>query len=328
MEYKFQECKGLPGGDISFETLLDQGSCPPMEDALFAACPVADWRRPKDNYFGLFSVFDGGPSLELEEEKPLEYLSDNKKTLGQEAIDIATRVMSEYLGNQRLLCPDICVQTINAEIHQYAYRHREIPEAILPHLATTAAVVDIDFENNAAHWCWCGNSPVIFVRRGHRGETVIRYSSMHYDREFLKIWKEINFQKKKNGQGRKFFKELLKPFEGKIKKLKEKINVEYGLLNGDRAADKFIFRSGFDPKPLDNIEHIILCTDGFLPPQENPGRGRAVEELVKVYLKSGLKGVYENTRHKEAQDPDCQKYTHFRRNDDIAAIAINLTKRL
>lgn len=96
-------------------------------------------------------------------------------------------------------------------------------------------------------------------------------------------------------------------------------NVDYGVINGDPAAERFIVHGR---EPLERVRHLLLFTDGLLLPRTDPDGDDDLAPLVARFEESGLVGVKSLVREVESSDPDCRARPRFKPHDDIAAIAL------
>jgi hypothetical protein len=77
---------------------------------------------------------------------------------------------------------------------------------------------------------------------------------------------------------------------------------------------------------LERVKHILLFTDGLIPPKKDPKAKDNFDEFVQTFLKEGLEAVKNKIRTKEKTDPSCREYPRYKQHDDIAAIAVILDK--
>ncbi|PLY07422.1 MAG: hypothetical protein C0622_00095 [Desulfuromonas sp.] len=99
------------------------------------------------------------------------------------------------------------------------------------------------------------------------------------------------------------------------------MNRDYGVINGEQQALDFLASGSCS---LADIRHLLIFTDGLLPPTEDPDAEPDFSWLVNLYLKGGLGLVHERIRTLEAADPDCHRYPRFKMHDDVAAVALSL----
>lgn len=105
-----------------------------------------------------------------------------------------------------------------------------------------------------------------------------------------------------------------------IETVREGMNRDYGVLNGEREAVGF-FRAGAEP--VGGVKSVLLFTDGLDVPCASPARRKDYSCLVGMAREFGLQGLRDHVRGREAADPDIELYPRFKKHDDIAAIAIH-----
>ncbi|GAB6112333.1 protein phosphatase 2C domain-containing protein [Desulfomicrobium salsuginis] len=105
-----------------------------------------------------------------------------------------------------------------------------------------------------------------------------------------------------------------------IETVREGMNRDYGVLNGEREAVGF-FRAGAEP--VGGVKSVLLFTDGLDVPCTSPARRKDYSCLVGMARELGLQGLRDHVRGREAADPDIELYPRFKKHDDIAAIAIH-----
>lgn len=105
-----------------------------------------------------------------------------------------------------------------------------------------------------------------------------------------------------------------------IEAVREGMNRDYGVLNGEREAVEF-FRTGVEA--ADSVKGVLMFTDGLDVPCASPARRKDYSCLVGMARELGLHGLRDHVRSREAADPDIELYPRFKKHDDIAAIAIH-----
>lgn len=103
-------------------------------------------------------------------------------------------------------------------------------------------------------------------------------------------------------------------------KLKEKMNVTYGMFSGEEQALSFLNKGR---ESLKQIKHILIFTDGLLIPKEDPKAKDDFDTFVKLFLGGGLLKIKNYVRGIEKDDPECWRCPRFKQYDDIAAISIS-----
>ncbi len=174
--------------------------------------------------------------------------------------------------------------------------------------STSAAVVKV--QEDRLEWVQIGDSQIIAIDASGGYRLLSEYRN--HDRLTLRRLKSLFEQDDPDPHG------TLRPY---IERVRLQMNRQYGAMNGDREALNFL-------KPgrcsLQGIRHVLLFTDGLLPPAENPDEDHDLQWLVDLYLEGGLALVQKCVRTKEQSDPDCRIYPRFKPHDDIAAIALSM----
>jgi len=130
---------------------------------------------------------------------------------------------------------------------------------------TTVSVVRI--RDKEFEWAQIGDSSIVVICKDSSFKKLPNYS---WDAETLTLWK------KSASRGIKSISQLSE-MEAQVKKVRRQANITYGYLNGDPKAVSFLKHG---TESLENVAHILLFTDGFELPQENPSADGA-EALVK-----------------------------------------------
>lgn len=168
--------------------------------------------------------------------------------------------------------------------------------------STSAAVVRL--RDNAIEWFQTGDSQVVFIGK----DGGFRVAARREDHDYPTLSK-IKEQGRHHAQ-----------VETLIKTVREGMNQEYGVLNGERAAVDF-FQGGVEPAR--DVQAVLLFTDGLDMPCATPAPHKDFSCLVDKARNLGLHGLRDHVRGKEAADPDIKLYPRFKKHDDIAAIAIH-----
>lgn len=168
--------------------------------------------------------------------------------------------------------------------------------------STSAAVVRLT--GKGIEWFRTGDAQVVFVD----GDGGFRVAAGRDDHDYptLKMIAE---------RGRRH-----PDVQGLIAAVRQGMNRDYGVLNGEREAEDF-FLAGLEP--AGNVRSVLLFTDGLDVPCETPRRRKDFSCLVAKWREHGLTGLRDHVRSLEAADPDIERYPRFKRHDDIAAIAIH-----
>jgi serine/threonine protein phosphatase PrpC len=172
--------------------------------------------------------------------------------------------------------------------------------------ATSAAVVRI--EESSFEFCQIGDCLIMVVRND--GSFTLLTPDTAHDRETLSLWKNSHVPAGIT------IHELL---ADQIRTIRNNMNICYGVLNGEPEAVHFL---RYGRESLDNVQAVLLFTDGLFLPKEDPHQLDNWPLFVDLYLSGGLSAIHEKVRFLERQDPGCRLYPRFKTHDDIAAIAI------
>jgi hypothetical protein len=271
---------------ISTDHLLDKGVGKMNEDAVF----IGDKR---------FGVFDGASSLD-------GYTDEEGKTGGYLAANIAKEtfegsnadIVATALEANRKIGGAMAAKNIDINRKEGTW-------------CSTMAVVDIDTKNKKLEWAQIADALILVIKKDGSFQSLIEDDYDH-DRGVMTLWKQM---------ANAHTDDIRSKVQENIVELRRTANEKYGVLNGDPNAEKFIRKGSV---PLMNVAHILLFTDGMIPPKEDPTAADDFSDLVKWYLEGGLPNVRNHIREIEESDPNCWKYPRYKKSDDIGAIAINL----
>lgn len=174
---------------------------------------------------------------------------------------------------------------------------------------STMAVVEIDVTRKTFTWAQIADSLIIAIKRDGTFKNLIA-GEYDMDRDVMMRWKELADNREHDIRTR---------LQNDIVNLRRTANEAYGVLNGDPAAARFL-RTGSGS--LADIGHLLVFTDGMIPPKGNPAAPDDFSELVGWYLEGGLPQVRNRIRELETSDPNCWKYPRYKQSDDMAAVAV------
>lgn len=242
----------------------------------------------------LFGVFDGATSVE-------NSFFEKTKTGGMIASSTAGSVFSKNhyplvdlaRGANRAILDKMVAHGVDFSSRERLW-------------STSAAVVRI--KKGEVEWIQTGDAFIIMIYKDHSYKLFTEKNDQDY--ETLSMWKCMS------RHCRESIGEVLRD---QIKKVRLEMNRSYGVLNGEKEAEQFLC-SGVEP--LDNVERILLFTDGLHIPEKNPEQKKNFDRFVDCYLDLGLMGLKDHVRTLEKKDPDCKTYPRFKRHDDIAAISL------
>lgn len=176
--------------------------------------------------------------------------------------------------------------------------------------STSAAICRI--KDDSVEWLQSGDCQILAIDANGDCQLLTPYHN--HDQATLQQWQRLVA---KNDP------EPRKKLQPQIEKVRRQMNRSYGAINGERAALDFL-RTG--SQPLGDIRHLLIFTDGLLPPGETPTQNPDFCWLAKHFQQGGLKRVKQEIRSLEQTDPDCRRYPRFKKHDDIAAVAISLAE--
>ncbi len=175
--------------------------------------------------------------------------------------------------------------------------------------ATAAAVVRMS-DDDTFDWCQIGDCQLLVLYSDDSYKLLIDH--VNHDVETLCSWA----QKAQYCDG-----EIKEVMAEEILQVRRKVNVDYGVLNGESSVPGFL-KTGRES--LAGVTDIILYTDGLFLPQEDPREPQDMDLFVSLYRQGGLAKVKEQVRKMQLNDIGCRTYPRFKTNDDIAGIAIQL----
>jgi serine/threonine protein phosphatase PrpC len=170
---------------------------------------------------------------------------------------------------------------------------------------TTAAVVRL--VDDAVEWVSVGDSVIVAVFEGGAFRPL---APMHdHDRTTKRLVASLRVPAA----------ELRERLKDDLLAVRSLANVEYGVMNGDPAAEGFVVHGR---EPLDGVQHLLVFTDGLLLPRTDPDGEDDLAPLIARFAEGGLVGAKGLVRDIESGDPDCRVYPRFKPHDDIAAVAL------
>ncbi len=243
----------------------------------------------------IFAVFDGASNL-------VKFINKKGETGGKLAAKIAKEIFLKNDKSLKQLAIEANNQILEAMKKEGINTNQK--EALW---ATSFASVRL--KNNGAEFFSIGDCLIFVLFKNDSHKLLTQY--MDHDLETMIKWKKLANKKTKN---------IWKVLKSQIDKVRRGANIKYGCLNDQKEAIKFF---KFGKIRLENIKSMILFTDGLLLPKENPEESENWNIFVKIYKKSGLKGILKHVRSLERKDPNCWKYPRFKLHDDVAAIGID-----
>jgi hypothetical protein len=268
--------------DIEVQSIHEQGSSLFNEDVLL----IAD---------GIYGVFDGATSLESNR-------LGNTQPGGYVAASIAAEAFQDN-AQDLLAAAKLANQRIDSEWEKagFSCEKNDI------RWSTSVAVIQV--QGNAVEYCQSGDAVILFLMRDGSFHCV--GGDIDIDRDTLQMWKDIEWS-----EGLSIYTALAE----QIKDVRQGMNTEYGVLNGDPKAMDFLDSGTFN---RDHIEEVLLFTDGLTVPREEPSEEYSWQKFVDLYREKGLHGLHQYIRKIQKNDPLCRLYPRFKQHDDIAAIALS-----
>ncbi len=243
----------------------------------------------------LFGVFDGATSLNTA-------TYENGRTGGYLASRIAEKTFSKNNASLSALA-----SKANSSIRSEMIKRGVNPTIKKELWSTSAAVVRIADE----HFEWVQTGDCLILAIFNDGTHRVITDIVDHDLETLQQWKSIS--EKSDGT-------IMTALKSQILNVREKMNIEYGVLNGEQEAIDFI-KTGC--VPLEGLKHLVLFSDGLFIPQNNPEKRSDFSFFVELFCRGGLKAIRDHVRMLEEEDSLCKTYPRFKKHDDIAAVALS-----
>jgi len=265
--------------------ILEQGSAAINEDVLLMEEDV-------------FGVFDGATSL-------VGTVFEGGRTGGYLAARLASLAFREGGAPLTLLA-----ERANAAIRAQMLRQGVDLARKAALWSASAAVVRVG--DGGLEWVQTGDCVILLILED--GSHELLCAPLDHDRETLCLWREAC---KTTDAG------IREALGAQIRKVRERMNIDYGVLNGEPEAMGFL-RSGL--RPLSGVAHAVLMTDGLFLPKCDPGEREDFSAFVEKFLETGLCGVRAYVRETERTDPRCAVYPRFKTHDDIAAVSLSFQR--
>ena len=287
--------------EIEIETILEKGTAVQNEDFLII----------QDNILG---VFDGATSL-----------NSQKFSQNLTGGTIASQTAGAVFKKNHFPLNQLACQANDAIMQQMV--SNGVDTSKKENLWCTSAAV-VRLKERSLEWVQSGDAVIILIYEdGSHRELVDRED---HDHDTLALWKKLVRTHlpetgKENSSPESAPQQVIDLMRGKlarqIQKVRSGMNITYGVLNGEKAAEAFLNQG---EEPLDRVAHVLIFTDGLSIPQPDPEPRKDFTDLVKTYLKLGLDGLKQMIRTLEEKDPHCLLCPRFKCHDDIAAIAVQL----
>lgn len=108
--------------------------------------------------------------------------------------------------------------------------------------------------------------------------------------------------------------------QSQIVKVRRTQNIAYGVMNGEEGIEKWLNEG---KESLQDVDHIILFTDGLLIPKKDIEAPEDFDTFVKLYREGGIQGVAKFVKDTKESDPNCWMYPRVKMHDDIGGIGID-----
>jgi serine/threonine protein phosphatase PrpC len=175
--------------------------------------------------------------------------------------------------------------------------------------STSLAAVQV--HGHRVDWCQIGDCMILLIFRDDRSRLLTRVPAQ--DEQVLKTWQAIGADE--HGS-------IHQVLAGEIAAVRRQTNRSFGSLNGEDEALDFLAHGSLEDE---QISDVLLFTDGFFPPNPDPGKSFDQDKLVRLYRSAGLGEVRDYIRRVQREDPRCHRYPRFKMFDDIGAIALRRT---
>lgn len=291
-----------PRVNIKVQTILEKGTSPVNEDCLVAG----------DNIFG---VFDGATSLD-------------KRTFGcgrTGGLLAAEAAMSVFRCNHFPLYE--LADQANNEIMKQMVMHGVDISRKENLWSTSAAVVRI--KQNHLEWVQAGDAMILIIYNDGSYKALVEREN--HDYKTLCLWRELTRDQSESGKPgwsradlwdtRAKVSLAREKLAGQIRSVRSQMNVSYGVLSGEKAAQAFL---NHGTQSLEHVRHVLIFTDGLTIPSAIPDKKTDYTALVNGFLALGLAGLKKSIRQMEETDPLCLVFPRFKCHDDIACISISL----
>ncbi len=287
--------KKLAPPKIQFSTILEKGTSKQNEDYLVA----------EQNIFG---VFDGATSLDRNR-------FEQERTGGM----IASHTAANVFRKNHYPLTRLASQANDEIMQQMVLRGVDVSRK--ENLWSTSAAV-VRLKEDTLEWVQTGDAVILLIYEDGTYKALVDREDQ--DHETLSLWQNlVTTHLEGQAQGPADSLKLMQingAMASQIHKVRMGMNVTYGVLNGEKAAEEFLNQG---EEALEGISHLLIFTDGLTIPSAELENKKDFTPLVDAYLNMGLDGLKNMIRRKEEQDPHCFTFPRFKCHDDIAAIAVS-----
>ncbi|UZP65979.1 protein phosphatase 2C domain-containing protein [Desulfovibrio mangrovi] len=137
---------------------------------------------------------------------------------------------------------------------------------------------------------------------------------VNHDRETLCQWKRLCA----TGE-----QDVRSALHERICSVRADMNRTYGALNGEACVEHFLQHGTV---PLAGVRQVVAFTDGLHLPSAHPEKEADFTPAVNLLRTGGLEHLRSHIRQMESGDQCCRIYPRFKQHDDIAAVAVQLSR--
>lgn len=250
----------------------------------------------EDSYLigeNIWGVFDGATSLN-------KYIDPDGRTGGLIASSIAR---DSFKKNDAALL-DMAKQSNALIKNEMEERGIDIGDKLNLWCSNLAVVRIV---GNNIEWIQLSDASIVFIYKDNSYKFIL---GDNHDKETLIKWKGLADNK---------VEDIREALAEQIEKVRRGININYGFLTGEKGMENFI-KKGVEE--IENIKHILIFTDGFSIPQDDPYDDYPQDEFIELYFEGGIEKLCKYIRKIEDSDPKCWQYPRLKKHDDMTAISI------
>ena len=250
----------------------------------------------EDNYIieeNLFMVFDGATSL-------TKY-TKNGKTGGYIASKIARQT---FLNSKKLSIETLKQANLNIK-QEMLKNHIDISK---PEQRWSTIFSGIQIKENKITMMQIGDCSIYLKEKNKPLKRITEDQIEHLESPLIDLATELRTDNSYH------FSKLLPVLRNNFSRSNKPDG--YAVLNGTEIPENMIF---FKEIPKDNIEYIILTTDGFNS-LEHKSKQNSFESIFPKY--NSLSETLRFIRKKEQEDKECLNFPRIKQHDDATAILV------
>lgn len=257
----------------------------------------------EDNYVNchpLYAVIDGASSL-YDVQYPDE--QGNLVTGGKRASTLVKAVLEGYTS------PTKSLTTLFGLANALLQNKMRAAEVDLSDKAARwgAAAAAVKLNEDSFSYARIGDCMIMALYG--EGEHLLVTPYADHDAREIRVWATMEGSRKEK------WNERLPD----IIETRQKANRDYGMLNGEPEAERFLETGTVS---LDGLTDLLLFTDGLFLPHNDVHKPPRWEGMANVYRLGGLGDLQLYVRGVESKDPHCSTYPRFKQHDDITGIAL------